>query len=394
MEKEKWYKKSWFMWVLLIFFPPAGIIFMWVMKKDYSQKKKAILSVVSALWFFLIIGLNASNNNENPKETTIQEETTEKPTTKEKTTEVSTTEKRISLDESKDINEYLSILTKGVKKNSNAMVDKIAAIAKEDAITAKEKDLANAVSYISDHFNNYFSNSETMEAVMYYGYLLDYSYDDNTPESALGTDVWQVVKYAYRGEKDDSIDENLRQIQKDLDALGIRVEIPKEKTNSEEGSSDSAKEITDDLKEQVYSHYKQLLSSDENPFNWLDTGSDLEAWNKKVEEYENKSAEETAKLFGITVADVNKIYIEKEAASVKADTTQSVATQPITTQTPTTQPSAPTATHYVLNTNTHKFHYPSCRDVDNIAPQNYADFSGTRDEAIAQGYSPCGHCHP
>ncbi len=53
-----------------------------------------------------------------------------------------------------------------------------------------------------------------------------------------------------------------------------------------------------------------------------------------------------------------------------------------------------TEASYVLNTNSRKFHYPSCNDVKKIAPQNYETFEGTRDEAINAGYSPCGHCNP
>ena len=53
-----------------------------------------------------------------------------------------------------------------------------------------------------------------------------------------------------------------------------------------------------------------------------------------------------------------------------------------------------TTSSYVLNTNTMKFHYPTCRDVKKIAPHNYSTYDGTRDGAIGQGYSPCGHCKP
>lgn len=53
-----------------------------------------------------------------------------------------------------------------------------------------------------------------------------------------------------------------------------------------------------------------------------------------------------------------------------------------------------TTSTFVLNTSTMKFHYPRCRDVSKIAPQNYATLDGTRDNAISQGYSPCGHCNP
>ena len=49
---------------------------------------------------------------------------------------------------------------------------------------------------------------------------------------------------------------------------------------------------------------------------------------------------------------------------------------------------------YVLNTNSHKFHYPDCKSVGDISPQNREDFHGSRDELIAMGYSPCKRCKP
>ena len=62
-------------------------------------------------------------------------------------------------------------------------------------------------------------------------------------------------------------------------------------------------------------------------------------------------------------------------------------------------PSAPQATEapvvtYVLNTNTYKFHYPSCPSVQEIKQRNRQDFYGTRDEVIAAGYEPCGRGNP
>ncbi len=49
---------------------------------------------------------------------------------------------------------------------------------------------------------------------------------------------------------------------------------------------------------------------------------------------------------------------------------------------------------YVLNMSTLKFHRPSCKDVKRIKPENYATTSTGRNDLIAQGYSPCGHCNP
>lgn len=50
--------------------------------------------------------------------------------------------------------------------------------------------------------------------------------------------------------------------------------------------------------------------------------------------------------------------------------------------------------NYVLNTNTKKFHLPSCPSINDIKGKNKKQFSGTREDAIAEGYSPCGRCKP
>lgn len=49
---------------------------------------------------------------------------------------------------------------------------------------------------------------------------------------------------------------------------------------------------------------------------------------------------------------------------------------------------------YILNTNTKKFHLPSCRSVETIHPENKEESTDTHEELIKQGYSPCGSCHP
>ena len=49
---------------------------------------------------------------------------------------------------------------------------------------------------------------------------------------------------------------------------------------------------------------------------------------------------------------------------------------------------------YVLNTNTHRFHKPDCSSVQDMKAKNRRDFTGTRDDLLAQGYKPCGRCNP
>ncbi len=58
------------------------------------------------------------------------------------------------------------------------------------------------------------------------------------------------------------------------------------------------------------------------------------------------------------------------------------------------QPGVSVGTDYILNTNTHKFHYPDCRSVKQMKAKNRKEYTGTREELIAQGYDPCGNCHP
>lgn len=50
--------------------------------------------------------------------------------------------------------------------------------------------------------------------------------------------------------------------------------------------------------------------------------------------------------------------------------------------------------HYILNTNSKKFHYPDCSSVDDMGAKNKQDYAGTREDLINQGYDPCGRCNP
>lgn len=51
-------------------------------------------------------------------------------------------------------------------------------------------------------------------------------------------------------------------------------------------------------------------------------------------------------------------------------------------------------TTYILNTNTHKFHYPSCSSVDDMKEKNKQEYQGNREDVIKQGYDPCKRCNP
>ena len=54
----------------------------------------------------------------------------------------------------------------------------------------------------------------------------------------------------------------------------------------------------------------------------------------------------------------------------------------------------PAARTYVLNTNTKKFHYPSCPSVDQMKSKNKKVVTEKREKIMRDGYTPCKRCNP
>lgn len=80
-------------------------------------------------------------------------------------------------------------------------------------------------------------------------------------------------------------------------------------------------------------------------------------------------------------------------AQAAASQTQPQTETLITESPETTVTAEPVSTTYILNTNTKKFHYPSCSAVKQMKDSNKEEFSGSRDEVIDQGYVPCKKCN-
>ena len=79
------------------------------------------------------------------------------------------------------------------------------------------------------------------------------------------------------------------------------------------------------------------------------------------------------------------------AAAVEPEPT--ATPESIITPTPTEAPVVHQTT-YVLNTNTYKFHFDGCSAVKKMKEANKAYYTGTRDEVLQMGYTPCGICNP
>jgi micrococcal nuclease len=56
-------------------------------------------------------------------------------------------------------------------------------------------------------------------------------------------------------------------------------------------------------------------------------------------------------------------------------------------------PSGTSGARYIGNSNTMKFHYPSCSSVPDIRPYHVVQLA-SRASAISEGYKPCGRCRP
>ncbi len=87
-------------------------------------------------------------------------------------------------------------------------------------------------------------------------------------------------------------------------------------------------------------------------------------------------------------SDGTTISVDKSPSEYKAATETTITT---------TQQAADTTSDgsykYVLNTNTMKIHYADCSSVKKIKEENKA-YTNDYDKAIADGYTPCGNCHP
>lgn len=53
-----------------------------------------------------------------------------------------------------------------------------------------------------------------------------------------------------------------------------------------------------------------------------------------------------------------------------------------------------TAFDYLINMNSKKFYFVSCRSGQNISKTNRLFFTEIREDIINNGYSPCGNCNP
>ena len=96
----------------------------------------------------------------------------------------------------------------------------------------------------------------------------------------------------------------------------------------------------------------------------------------------SEAAETTEKLTEKLTESKNEKKTEKAAEKKTEKATEKKTAAPSAQKT------------YVLNKSTMKFHLPSCSSCSKIKAENKGSYTGSRDDLIGQGYSPCGNCHP
>ena len=87
-------------------------------------------------------------------------------------------------------------------------------------------------------------------------------------------------------------------------------------------------------------------------------------------------------------------YNVQPGVGIDYATGDSWRTAPESEPEPAEDPVASAEATYILNVNTDKFHLPGCSSVGQMSEKNKREFTGTREEAIAQGFDPCKRCNP
>lgn len=129
--------------------------------------------------------------------------------------------------------------------NSFSQVASITRQARDAANTATENDISTAYEYIKSNYTDCFKDNATMEQMMYYGWLLEYTYEGDTEKQdyyTLGQDAEQLVKYVYRGADtadSDSTKASMEQIQHTIAAM---QQGAAEQTAQQSASTDTSKE--------------------------------------------------------------------------------------------------------------------------------------------------------
>lgn len=174
------------------------------------MKKKLVALIIAGA---MIFSVTACVDSEEPPAKT-SDKTEESSTQNEESKDLKEPEKETIV-----VSDFLTCPEFTAEKNSTEMVDQIATVAKDNAPQMTDDQAMEIINAIRTADHKFYNGPKEMEKYMWYGYLLDYKYDDSDVRSELGTDLCQAIKYVYRNVEtvlDDSTKANLDQIDEHL----------------------------------------------------------------------------------------------------------------------------------------------------------------------------------
>lgn len=205
-------------------------------QEDQSTKQTVVGCLIFVIIVILAFGAISSciSGGSKDSEETAAQEATEKPSSDEaaqtqsdnltgESTSAADSAAQEAADQSNP-DETMQMLNDNLTGDigSNDRLNAIDKLAKANSGNLSPAKTQEAVRWIKSNYPAYYNSAEMMEQTMYYGYLLDYAYDDSKTESELGMDTYQAIKYVYRGNEtvdDSATQSNLLQIKKSLDKL-------------------------------------------------------------------------------------------------------------------------------------------------------------------------------
>lgn len=191
-------------------------------------RKNTIGIIVAVIIVLAIIGsIGGNDGSQQADNSQTTEAVSQTPATdmQEAMTAAASDEQSLSSSDSIEVSDFTVCPSFTAEQGTTEMVDQISLVAKNNVDRMTDDDVSNIIKIISDADHKFYNGPEEMERFMWYGYLLDHKFDDSDPRSALGMDLYQAIKYVYRGIEtvlDDATHENLAQI--DVDLLLIEQE--------------------------------------------------------------------------------------------------------------------------------------------------------------------------
>ena len=151
--------------------------------------------------------------------------------------------------------------------------------------------------------------------------------------------------------------------------------------NYSTGESKLSETVAENNNQEATSGNDSDSSSEKN----LETSSEIPL-NQTTEQSDNNSADSTETGAGTRISDeTSKENTEANSegkAEVNSDNSSGTSYSKGEQET----------RDFIVNTNTHKFHVPTCRSVDDMAEKNKMEYTGTIEELKEMGYTPCGRC--